>query len=50
VGATLARALLYLAPTGFDQAMEELAQLPPGPRDMATIAAILRKYHTEPVP
>jgi quercetin dioxygenase-like cupin family protein len=48
-GAGTARALLFLAPAGFEEAMEELAQLPPGPRDMTTVASILRKYHTEPV-
>ncbi len=40
---------IVLPPGGYERFFEELAQLPPGPPDMAKFQAIFEKYDQETV-
>ncbi|MGH2373920.1 MAG: cupin domain-containing protein [Candidatus Methylomirabilaceae bacterium] len=44
VGQAEARVLVLLSPSGLERMFRELAQLPPGPPDMAKVVAICARY------
>jgi len=44
VGQTEARVLVLLSPSGLERMFRELAQLPPGPPEMARVVAICARY------
>jgi quercetin dioxygenase-like cupin family protein len=47
VGAIAARLLAVITPGGFEKFLAELSLLPPGPPDLAKVAAIGREYALE---
>ncbi len=44
IGTEKAQAMLSIFPAGLENMFEELAQLPPGPPDLGTVAQICGKY------